>query len=369
MKKLTKSNKGLEGMKTALLAVAASSALIMSANADTIVTNHVSLSGVSWAYTIDDAENKAVTLVSGATLLDGTTSVDASLIPWTFTADDVQYTVTKVGASAFFGKTWLVGCLTVPDFVTEIGDSAFGFSSEGYLSGLITLGAGVTKIGSKAFKNQKSTTGILIKGNVTSIGNQAFGWAYALKNVLFANSSTTATLSQFLQGEGVTPKVFAPSGITFNSSDTSHVTIVRYGAGQDVDMDFDMAENRVTITPATELMLTNAIAWAANPFRSVYGLDTTISITNRISTSVAISESMLQDVTFKAPPWYLTFAVTTQAQLDNTLAAVSTDVPIIADITGAKEEITVPAGRSVAILTPGGATFNYHPRGLTISFH
>jgi hypothetical protein len=80
---------------------------------------------------------------------------------------------------------------------------------------------------------------------------------------------------------------------------------------------------------------------------------------------------MLQNVTLTAPAWYLRFAVTTQAQLDNVLAAVSVDVPIMIDVLGSRlaTEISVPEGREVAIYCPGGWTFGRKTHGIVISFH
>ena len=60
-------------------------------------------------------------------------------------------------------------------------------------------------------------------------------------------------------------------------------------------------------------------------------------VTNSIGATVAITADQLQDVTFQSPPWYLRFAVGSQAQLDNILAAVSTDTPIIIELTSLNE--------------------------------
>jgi hypothetical protein len=143
---------------------------------------------------------------------------------------------------------------------------------------------------------------------------------------------------------------------------------IRYGA--DEDLDFEFSDDSITAYPKTEEAFTNVLANAANFKR--FGLDTKIAITNRIEMSegVQITEAMLQNVTLEAPPWYLTFAVTSQAQLDNVLAAVSADVPIIIDIEGAgKNQITVPNGRKVAILAKSGWTFGKKLNGLIISYH
>ena len=150
----------------------------------------------------------------------------------------------------------------------------------------------------------------------------------------------------------------------FTTGNTT-VTAILYGEGQELDIAIDETAGTLTATPTTEHALTNVLASAAN-FKQYFGLDTVISITNDIAASVEITTDMLNDVKLNVPTWYMTFAVKTQTQLNRVLAA--TTGPIVADITGATEEITPPVGRRVAILAPGGATFNYHKRGLMIMF-
>ena len=350
------------GRTAALFTFAAIAAVAVSANAATIETN-----GVSWAYTVNNETRRTVTWIQGSTPLAGTSTVDASLIPWTFVnpGDGMEYTVTSVAASAFSGVAWLVGQLTVPDAVTSIGASAFEGNSTSTLTGLVTFGTGITSLSNYALKNQRGITAVLFKGNVSSMGSQAVGYTSALKYVVFANPETKGYKGRFLTSD-TNVKVFVPAAVTFHASDESDNMIIRYGSGQELDMLFGDAA--VTVTPTTELSLTNAIAWASDPFAGVYGMDMMINITNRIETTMSITDEQLQDVTFKSPPWYLTFSVKTQAQLNNTLNAVVADIPIIADITGSTEEITVPEGRRVAILAAGGTTFNYRPRGLMITF-
>ena len=142
-----------------------------------------------------------------------------------------------------------------------------------------------------------------------------------------------------------------------------------YGPNRELDLTIDDEAMKATFAPTTENALTNAIAWAPI-LKERFNLDTVVAITNRIDTSLAITEAMLQNVTLEAPPWFLTFSVTSQAQLDNVLAAVSVDTPIIIDIEGAgRNQITVPNGRKVAILAKSGWTFGKALKGIVVSFH
>ena len=141
-----------------------------------------------------------------------------------------------------------------------------------------------------------------------------------------------------------------------------------YGPTNEFDLVIDEAKMSATFTPTTENALTNVIAWAPL-LKEHFNLDTVISITNRIDSALELTDAMLQNVTISARLWYLKFSVQSQAQLDNVLAAVSVDTPVIIDIEGAgKNQITVPEGRQVAILAKGGWTFGEKPRGIVVTF-
>ena len=114
----------------------------------------------------------------------------------------------------------------------------------------------------------------------------------------------------------------------------------------------------------------NVISWAPI-MKENFGLDTIIALKERIdiSAGIEITESMLQNVTIQTPPWYLTFSITSQSQLDTILKAVSDDTPIIIDIEGiGSEQIKVPNGRRVAVLAKSDWTFGKRLDGLVISF-
>ena len=55
-------------------------------------------------------------------------------------------------------------------------------------------------------------------------------------------------------------------------------------------------------------------------------------------------------------------------QLENTLAAVSSDSMLIVDPTGATENLTVPAGRQVFVVLKAGDKIRNRLNGFVISF-
>lgn len=137
-----------------LAAVAAGAAIPMAANADVVslVTN-----GVTWRVTIDSSNGTATLGKDGCTTYknadsyracDVDTVATTDKIPWTFTHEGVDYTVTNVAAYAFYQAQGITGVLTIPDAVTTIGRNAF--SSATGLTGLKGFG-GVTVLGNYAF--------------------------------------------------------------------------------------------------------------------------------------------------------------------------------------------------------------------------
>ena len=205
-------------------------------------------------------------------------------------------------------------------------------------------------------------------------GEGAIARCSLLETVLFGpNTKWTAASGKSIDdtnslSKNMTTKLFVPENGYWGglAKNIAGITVIKYGEGQELEIAIDETAGTLTATPTTEHALTNVLASAAN-FKQYFGLDTVISITNDIAASVEITTDMLNDVKLNVPTWYMTFAVKTQTQLNRVLAA--TTGPIVADITGATEEITPPVGRRVAILAPGGATFNYHKRGLIITFH
>jgi len=138
-----------------LAAVAAGAAIPMAANAAgteiSLVTN-----GVTWRVTIDSSNGTATLGKDGCTTYknaglhracDAATVVTTDKIPWTFTHEGVDYTVTNVAAYAFFEAQGITGVLTIPDAVTTIGRNAFPSTG---LTGLKGFG-GVTVLGDYAF--------------------------------------------------------------------------------------------------------------------------------------------------------------------------------------------------------------------------
>ena len=179
--------------KLAALIVAASAAISMAVNADTIETN-----GVTWTYSVNNATAKTVTLGNGSTACIPTdATVDATNIPWTFMKDGERYTVTALAASAFAYCTNMTGTLTIPMAVTSWGGSCFrtckgltrvtslgGYTGTGNVQGMFRECTGLTGVlvipdefsggfGNYSFDACTNLTGIIV-GSGTKQCNTCF---------------------------------------------------------------------------------------------------------------------------------------------------------------------------------------------------
>ena len=80
------------------------------------------------------------------------------------------------------------GAYTIPDSVTNIGDSAF---EDCYSLTSVTIPNSVTNIGDSAFSNCDSLTSVTIPNSVTNIGWAAFAYCGSLTNVTIPDSVTS----------------------------------------------------------------------------------------------------------------------------------------------------------------------------------
>ena len=115
-------------------------------------------------YNITDKTAKSVEVASNTNY-----SGDV-IIPSTVNYNDVTYSVTSIGSSAFRSRTGLTS-ITIPNSVRSIGSRAF-YGCTGLTS--ITIPNSVTSIGDWAFYGCTGLTSITIPNSVTSIGHGAF---------------------------------------------------------------------------------------------------------------------------------------------------------------------------------------------------
>ncbi|MDE7330312.1 MAG: leucine-rich repeat domain-containing protein [Clostridia bacterium] len=96
------------------------------------------------------------------------------------------YTVTGIGASAFFGRDELKK-LIIPSTVKTIGASAFGYSDN---IEEVEFNEGLISIGDRAFYLCGSLKNIAIPASVTDISNDAFKYCASLETISVAAGNT-----------------------------------------------------------------------------------------------------------------------------------------------------------------------------------
>lgn len=93
--------------------------------------------------------------------------------------------LTKIGISCFDGA--MIEQITIPDTVTEIGDTAFNYCEK---LASIALPSGLQKISSRMLASCTSLTSITIPASVTEIGSQAFA-SSGLTSITIPSTVTT----------------------------------------------------------------------------------------------------------------------------------------------------------------------------------
>ncbi|MBR5644799.1 MAG: leucine-rich repeat domain-containing protein [Salinivirgaceae bacterium] len=152
--------------------------------------------------------NNNVTVKANSTDLSGNIEIHDEV-----TYDNVEYTVTSIGNSAFRECSGLTS-ITIPSSVTSIDSHAFTGCS-----GLttVTIPESVTSIGSYAFSRCRSLTTVIIPESVTSIDDCAFSGCSSLTTVTIPNSVETIGCRAFRECSGLTTVTIGNSVKTIGS--------------------------------------------------------------------------------------------------------------------------------------------------------
>ena len=132
------------------------------------------------------------------------------VIPSSVEHNNVTYSVTSIGDSAFYGCSDLTS-ISIPNSVTSIGSSAFRECS-GLTS--VSIPNSVTSIGNIAFSGCRGLTSITIPNSVTSIGYSAFYDCSGLTSITIPNNVTSIASNTFSGCRSLT-SVTIPYGVGF----------------------------------------------------------------------------------------------------------------------------------------------------------
>ena len=160
----------------------------------------LSLNAHAYAY-VDGIYYNLDTSAKTATVTSGDNKYTGSVyIPSSFNYNGSNYSVTRIGDSAFYRCSGLTS-ITIPNSVTSIGIDAF-FGCSGLTS--LTIPNSVTSIGESAFSSCSGLTSITIPNSVTSIGEFAFYHCSNLTSITIPNSVTSIRERAFSGCSGLT---------------------------------------------------------------------------------------------------------------------------------------------------------------------
>ena len=172
--------------------------LPMLASADAVEINGI------WYNLVPKAKEAEVTKNPNGSNYSGSIEIPASV-----TYNEVKYSVTSIGQSAFYYCTALTS-VTIPNSVTSIGKYAFTYCSA--LTS-VTIPNSVTSIDEYAFESCSGLTSVTIPNSVTSIGGGAFYGCSSLTSVTIPNSVTSIGWNAFLNCSSLT-SVAIPNSMT-----------------------------------------------------------------------------------------------------------------------------------------------------------
>ena len=164
--------------------------------------------GQTLTYTVLDED-------TNTSQVSGNRSVSGNLIiPAVAKDGDVEYSVTSIGSSAFYGCSSLAS-VTFPESLTSIGDWVF----EGCSSlASVTFPESLTSIGMRAFNGCSSLTSVTFPESLTSIGGSAFQGCSSLTSVTFPESLTSIGMRAFEDCSSLTSVTFPESLTSIGSN-------------------------------------------------------------------------------------------------------------------------------------------------------
>ncbi|MBE6969251.1 MAG: hypothetical protein E7442_03895 [Ruminococcaceae bacterium] len=123
-------------------------------------------------------------------------------VPETVTNGETTYTVTKVGADAFYQNTRITG-VALPESVTSIGEAAF---AESGLTGF-AFPTGVTEVPDMCFSGCQSLSSVALSPDTTTIGIEAFVRTPALTELKLPTALVSIRMNAFDPQNGGEPPI------------------------------------------------------------------------------------------------------------------------------------------------------------------
>ena len=171
--------------------------------AEAAVGGTFTMDNVTYMVLSESGEEGTVT-VSGSTVSEQ----GAVTIPSSVTNGSVTYTVTAIGANAFYGNTYITA-IELPNTLTTIGANAFN-GCTGITK--VEIPASVTSIGANAFANCSALDEVRVYSKTVNVGATAFP---STVEAWYVYSGSTAETYAQNNSEGLT-KIASLYDVTFN---------------------------------------------------------------------------------------------------------------------------------------------------------
>ena len=282
--------------------------------------------------------------------------------------------VTSFGTGPLMSCPKLTGEARVNDSLASITYRTFRGSSLDRMH----ISRSVTSVGRESFMGTKLAALVIPGPNDVLSGSQtyttidgraSFSGCKELSVLVFGKNTkggnhTTGTMLDTVSG----CTVFLPAngkwtGLVTGGTDNE---VVAYGPDEDLDIIIDEAVENLTAVPKTQAMLEKVLSVAA-VLKERCNLNMRIEIAEDFALAEgAITEAMLAGI--RPCALHFTFAATTQARLDQVLAAVPASLELTVDPAGAKEPLAVPPGRNLWVLLPGDGKFTPYVTGSGVGF-
>lgn len=197
------------------------------------------------------------------------------VIPSTIESGGTTYTVTTIGANAFFRST--ITSVEIPNTVTEIQKEAFARTS----LTTATIPDNVTTLRNDAFAYNGKLATVTVGAGVTTL-NQGVFFSSTIKNVYFRGTTPPSSIAGYMFSYNPTIHVYATSLLTYQSSALANYTKSLVG---DLQKDYTYEELQQCISQFKSLSVKSGTA------PGYYTPESVNTYENAITSAEAISSS------------------------------------------------------------------------------
>lgn len=255
------------------------------------------------------------------TIPEGTTEIAAgafynsnsSAAGYSFTSLFIPDSVESVGYSAFAGASYLTEVKYNPqtEFAPKVFDNTaiseilYNYNSVIHVpnkyEGEVIIPEGITTIPNECFRHRESITKITLPSTLTTLGEKAFTYCYALKELVFENSPIESLGQQWAIGSSVTQDTHTDVILKFDSvipliqTQGWDSNVNNYYVPDSLLNDYKSATNWSSLASKILPFSTLIIDYDYNKGNSYYHIGESATIT--INAKVKVGEAVITGVT------------------------------------------------------------------------